>query len=116
MGVNANQQEFVSWQLTTQHQTAFVGLENKSVITEGCQVFLNDTSTGGNMSWIGDIGDRVDQTWKDGYIVAVEQIFFRADAAGGQFSTGAVQVSIILDCTVESLTKESALALALSQQ
>ena len=116
IGVNANSVDFASWQLTTQSQTAFVGLDNKSVITEGCQVLANDTGVAGNLSWVSDIGDRVDQTWKDGYLVAVEQIFFRADAGGGQLSTGPIELSIILDCTVETLTKDSAMALALSQQ
>ena len=116
IGVNANQVDFVSWQLTTQSQAGFVGFEDKSVITAGCEVFVNDTGVGGNFSTMIQIGDRVDQKWVDGYLVAVEQIFFRADAAGAQLSTGPINVSLIMDCTIETLTKESAMALALSQQ
>ena len=116
IALNANAEEAVAWQLTTQTQTNFVTLNDKSVISLGCTQFVNDTAVAGNVSFWGDIGDRVDQKWKDGYLVAVEQIFFKCDAAGGQFSTGAINASIILDCTVETLSEKAAMALALSQQ
>jgi hypothetical protein len=111
----ANSEEAVAWQLTTQTQTNFVTLNDKSVISLGCTQFVNDSAVGGNVSFWADIGDRVDQKWKDGYLVAVEQIFFKCDAAGGQLANP-LNASIILDCTVETLSEKAAMALALSQQ
>ena len=116
IALNANAEEAVAWQLTTQSQANFVTLNDKSVISLGCTQFVNDTAVAGNISFWGDIGDRVDQKWEDGYLVAVEQIFFKCDAAGGQLSTGAINASLILDCTVETLSEKAAMALALSQQ
>ena len=52
--------------------------------------------------------------WTNGYLVAVDSIFL-----GGQASsqwTEDVYISITLECTVETMTQASAMALALSQQ
>jgi len=52
--------------------------------------------------------------WTNGYLVAVDSIFL-----GGQASqqwTTDVYMSITLECTVETMSEASAMALALSQQ
>jgi len=113
----ANSEWNCTWQLTTQTQTTTVDYTDKSLITHGNYYMVNSTAVAGNLTAGFEVGDRVDQTWSKGYLVAVEQIFLRAfAAAGAQLSTGDAKVSVILECTVETLTKESAMALALSQQ
>ena len=111
----ANNNNCLTWQLTTQSQAGIVTLEDKSVISMG-QTNFNAVAAG--LSNADEVGDRVDQTWEDGYLVAVEQIFF--GLFGGQQAgwsvVGDQEASIILDCTVETLTKDAAMALALSQQ
>jgi hypothetical protein len=54
------------------------------------------------------------QHWTQGYLIGVEQLYI-----GGAATTGwqeDVVVSIVLECVSETLTKEAAMALALSQQ
>jgi hypothetical protein len=106
------------WQLTTQTQTDMVTLNDKSVISMGGLEFSNNMNNGGEVSAISEIGDRVDQKWTDGYLIAVEQIFLALEGgANANWSVANdVQLSLILDCTVESMTETSAMALALSQQ
>jgi len=112
----ANNNNTLSWQLTTQTQTAMVTLNDKSVISMGSSNFAT-LANAGNQT-VSTVGDRVDQTWTDGYLIAVEQIFlgmFGGFAAGWAIANDP-ELSIILDCTVESLTSSAAMALALSQQ
>ena len=107
----------MAWQLTTQSQTDVVDLANKSVISMGAQAFCN-TNAVVSLSGVFDQGDRVDQTWTDGYLVAVEQIYIGI-LGGASTNWGAgvnPEMSIILDCTVETLSEKAAMALALSQQ
>ena len=112
-----NSEANMAWQLTTQSQTEIVDLNNKSVISCGAQVFCN-TNNSTSLSGVFDQGDRVDQTWTDGYLVAVEQIYL--GLLGGQSTNWGAgvdpEMSIILDCTVETLSEKAAMALALSQQ
>lgn len=112
----ANNSNVLQWQLTTQSQAAATDLNDKSVISMGMQNFAAEGFAG--LTSVQEVGDRVDQTWEEGYLIAVEQIFFALQ--GGQQAgwsvAGDVTATLILDCTVESMTKESAMALALSQQ
>ena len=52
------------------------------------------------------------QHWSDGYLIAVEQMYLGVDQGIDALSA----VSIILECTVETMTQAAAMALALSQQ
>ena len=116
ISATANDTHMGHWQLTTQAAADFLTFDDKSVIARGCTAFMNGGNGAAGLVGISEVGDRVDQTWTDGYLVAVEQIFFRALTSSANLSTGDLRCSIILDCTVESLTKDSAMALALSQQ
>jgi hypothetical protein len=111
-----NNDNSLSWQLTTQSQTDSVTLEDKAVISMGTTNFATRGVAG--LETVMEIGDRVDQKWEDGYLVAVEQIFLGME--GGQQAgwsvVGDTQISMILDCTVETLSEKAAMALALSQQ
>jgi len=116
IALQANSEWNCTWQLTTQTQTTAIDYNNKSLITHGNFYMVNDTSTAGNVSAGFEVGDRVDQQWSDGFLIAVESIFLRAFAgAGAQLSTGDAKVSLILECVVETLNEKSAMALALSQ-
>jgi len=114
--VNAAINRPIFWQLTTQTQTAPQNLNNKSVISTGITNFACVNANG--LTSIQEVGDRVDQTWTDGYLIAVEQIFLSMDGgnAAGWSVANDMEVSMVLDCTVESLTEKAAMALALSQQ
>jgi len=99
-----------AYQLTTQSQSAMVDATDRSLISSG--KLMVGTAAANNTS----VTDRVDispEMFRNGYLVAVEQIYIATDSA-----TQAVcdQVSVVLECTVETLSQSAAMALALSQQ
>jgi hypothetical protein len=98
-----------AWQLTTQSQSALVAPTDRSVISSGA---IRVVAPGGDMF---DVSDMLPQTWTNGYLVGVEQIYLGA-LAEANFSTTNITVSVVMECTVESLSQSSAMALALSQQ
>jgi len=114
--LNAATNNEIFWQLTTQSQTAPQNLDNKSVISTGITNFACTNAAG--ITNVDEVGDRVDQRWTDGYLIAVEQIFLGMDGGGavGWSVVNDMETTIVLDCTVESLTEKAAMALALSQQ
>jgi hypothetical protein len=111
-GVNLN--PCIAWQLTTQSQLA-TGLEivpasNRSVVSTG---FYQVGQLGGNGTVSSDIAGVNVQHFTDGYLIGVESLYL-----GGQ-QNGLVsdsRVSLVMECTVETLTQSAAMALALSQQ
>lgn len=97
------------WQLTTQSQGAIVNTTNKSLISAGSLQIGADAA-------VRNVYETLDvnvQDWTNGYLVGVEQIYL-----GGLQGSGldAATVSIVLECTVETLSQSAAMALALSQQ
>ena len=114
--LNAAADNTIFWQLTTQSQTTAQNLNNKSVISTGMSNFSCTNANG--LTNITEVGDRVDQTWTDGYLIAVEQIFLSMDGgqAAGWSIANDMETTVVLDCTVETLSEKAAMALALSQQ
>lgn len=104
------------WQLTTQSQTDIVLPSNKSLISSGrvhATLFQGVTPPALAMA-VSDVNDINLHEWTNGYLVAVDTIYF-----GGAASTnyaGNVYCSIVMECTVETMTQAGAMALALSQQ
>lgn len=101
------------WQLTTQTQTDIILPSDKSLISSG-RVHMNATVAPGLASEVTDVNDINLHEWKNGYLVAVDTIYL-----GGSASTnfaGDVYVSVVLECTVETMTQAGAMALSLSQQ
>ena len=104
-----------AWQLTTQDQTTLVTADDKSLVGSGSlQIFGDPTSTAHGIS-MSEHADVNPQMWKNGYLIAVDSMFFGADAAG-TVASGAIDLSIVLECTLENATQASSTALALSQQ
>jgi hypothetical protein len=104
------------FQLTTQTQTDMViAGDNKSVIASGRIVAYNEDASNGVPTYVSQDLDVAPQQWKNGYLIGVEQIYL-----GGRRTnlgwTENVVVSLIMECTSETLSKEAAMALALSQQ
>ena len=101
------------FQLTTQSQTDIVFSANRAVISSGKLYGVNNL-TGTHYPQVSHDTDVLPQMWTNGYLVAVDSIYL-----GGQASstwTSDVYMSITLECTVETMTQASAMALALSQQ
>lgn len=100
-----------SFQLTTQSQTQLVGSINRSTISSGSLLISGDgTQVALNVSESLDIAP---QEWTGGYLVAVESIFLGVDQS---IASMVDEVTIVLECTVETMTAAASMALALSQQ
>jgi hypothetical protein len=101
------------FQLCTQSQTDIVFSSNRAVISSG-KLYGVNTLTGDHYPKVSHDTDVLPQMWTNGYLVAVDAIYL-----GGQASsqwTSDVYMSITLECTVETMSEASAMALALSQQ
>lgn len=109
--VTDNSVNKIAFQVTTQSQTALVSMDDRSVIASGKQIIAG--GAGGSILMINDNLDVGPQHWTNGYLVGVEQIYLATDA-GSDVSID--EITIVMECTVETLNQSAAMALALSQQ
>jgi len=100
-----------AFQLTTQSQTDLIGADNRSTISSG--KLLTSGDAGSNLVAISQVQDIAPQYWAGGYLIAVESIFLGVDQVGIDVVD---EVSVVLECTVETMTAAASMALALSQQ
>lgn len=100
------------YQITTQSQGDIVLASDKSLICSGT-LTANATAAGVPAAASHDF-DIAPQQWTNGYLSAVETIYL-GGAASSNF-TDEVYVSVVLECTVETMSQSAAMALALSQQ
>jgi len=102
------------FQLTTQTQATMVTGLDKSMISSGMINAVNQEAGISIASVVSESFDNAPQLWTNGYLIAVDTIYL-----GGQASTGFnedVYVTLVMECTVETMTQAAAMALALSQQ
>jgi len=104
------------FQLTTQAQTGMViAGDNKSVIASGRMLGRRSLSGNGVPTGAFDAFDVAPQHWTQGYLIGVEQMYL----SGKTTTTGwneDIVVSLVMECTSETLTQAASMALALSQQ
>lgn len=112
--VLANNEAITSWQLTTQNQTAMVNASNRTVISTGALVAANNTTQPNMVSFISSDIDVAPQHWENGFLLAVESI--QLAGQNGAAFVDACDISLVLECTVETMTAAASMALALSQQ
>jgi len=98
------------FQLSTQSQGSLVGSGNRSTISSGTLV---SSSLAGGSATFSESLDIAPQLWTGGYLVAVESIFLGTNQTIASFVD---EVTIVLECTVETMTAAASMALALSQQ
>jgi len=99
------------FQLTTQSQADIVLPSNRAVISSGK---LAVDGAGGVATYVSTDYDNLPQLWTNGYLVAVDTIFLGGAASTG--FAGDTYCSIVMECTVETMTQAAAMALSLSQQ
>jgi hypothetical protein len=110
--IPGNTQANLSWQLTTQTQGALVSANDRSVVSSG-RLDIANNAAGAGYTFLTNDSDILPQDWTNGYLIAVESLYLGADA-DAQIATG--DVVIVMECTVETLSQQAAMALALSQQ
>jgi len=102
------------WQLCTQSQADTVLDSNRAVVSSG-RVHMSNKNNAGNLaSNVSDENGINLHEWRNGYLVAVESLYLGGEATS--YFAGAVYVSLVMECTVETMTQSAAMALALSQQ
>jgi hypothetical protein len=105
------------FQLSTQTQSGMViAGDNKAIVSSGRIVAYNADATGTAVpTQVYQDLDIAPQEWTQGYLIGVEAMYLGGQRTAAGWAENVV-VSLIMECTSESLTKEAALALALSQQ
>lgn len=103
------------FQLTTQSQTDTVLPSNKSVISSGI-VYAQNSFSSDEFPLVSHDMDNLPQLWSNGYLVAVDSIYLGGEASSGWVAAEDLTISVILECTVETMSQAAAMALALSQQ
>ena len=111
--VLANQEGRVGWQLTTQDQNGLILATNRSLVSSGRLDGANASAVGNTYSFVTQHLDVSPQEWKGGYLIAVESLQLSGEATG---FNSLCDVSLVLECTSETMTQSAAMALALSQQ
>jgi len=106
----------MAWQLTTQNQTTLVRATNKSLISSGCLSAYGDSTSTAHAFGTEENEDINPQMWKNGYLVGVDQLYLAVDMSAATFTSGQVELCIVLECTLEAATQANSVALALSQQ
>ncbi|AXH78654.1 MAG: hypothetical protein [Circular genetic element sp.] len=109
-----NDEGITSWQITTQNQTAMVDASNRTLISSGALVAANNSAVGNTVTFVSQDIDVSPQKWQNGYLIAVESIQLAGQSSANFTST--CDVSVVLECTVETMTAAASMALALSQQ
>jgi hypothetical protein len=113
--MDANTADFCSWQITTQDQLSMVLPANRAVVSSGA-VWARNQDASPNVPALAYEADMLPQEWTNGYLIAVESLQLGAQAGTGWAAGANLTVSVVLECTVETLTQAAAMALALSQQ
>ena len=103
------------FQITTQSQTDTVLPSDRSVVSSGI-IYAQNSFGSDEFPLVSHDMDNLPQLWTNGYLVATETIYLGGEASSGWVGTEDMTVSVIMECTVEKMSKEAALALALSQQ
>jgi len=104
-----------SWQLTTQDQGSMVLPSNRAVVSSGSLWAFNADGVSAVPATAYE-ADMLPQEWTNGYLIAVESLQLAARATANWAASANLTVSVVLECTVETMTQASAMALALSQQ
>lgn len=105
--------EQVAWNLTTQLQSSLVDFTDKSLVASGSLATWCDNANAVTTG-ISEVEDMNPSKWEGGYLIATESIYLGIDSASTL--SAECDFCIMLECNVEKLSKEAALALALSQQ
>jgi len=103
----------VRWQLTTQTQAALIDSSYKAFVSGGS--YSQASTTGVLVQNADETADANPKEWTQGMLVGVDTLYFAGDSSA-TWDSGDIDISIVLECSLENATQASATALALSQQ
>lgn len=109
----------ITWQLTTQTQSAIITALDKSVVARGTryQTVVPAGFSGGVIAAgpVDEIQDMNPTMFSKGYLIGTDSIFLGTESSQ-TMDSGDFHVSLVLECTLENATQANSVALALSQQ
>ena len=114
VGVNGNDSAAAQFQLLTQTQSDIVLASDKAVVASGRVIAFNDQGLAHLPSSVDEDFDQNPSDFRNGYLVAVEQLYLGGSATVDWTSEN--YITLILECTTEKMTSKAAMALSLSQQ
>jgi|TARA_R110000823_G_C15923559_1_gene498887 hypothetical protein len=112
--LGADKSAAAQFQITTQSQADTVRADQRAVVASGMVNCVNQETAAGVASVVSHDFDNLPQLWTNGYLIATESIYLGGEASAG--FAEAVYITAVLECTVETMTQASAMALSLSQQ
>ena len=110
-----NKGGYLAWQITTRDNGTIVLPADRSVVSSG-QIWCRNADSATNPPADVYESDMLPQEWTNGYLIAVESMRLGAIRSDEWTAGDVPTVSVVLECTVETMTQASAMALALSQQ
>ena len=113
--MDANSAGYLTWQITTRDNGTIVLPSDRSVVSSG-QIWARNADGSTNPPATVYESDMLPQEWTNGYLVAVESMRLGAKRGDEWVAGDKPTVSVVLECTVETMTQAAAMALALSQQ
>jgi len=111
--MDANTAGPATFQITTQSQSDIVTLFDKSTLAK-CMLWARNPDSSGNPPAQTYNDSHAPQHFSNGYLVAVETLYL-GGKCGTDWSDN-MQVNVVMECTVEKMSREAAMALSLSQQ
>lgn len=113
--MDGNKAGYAAFQLTTQTKNNLVTLADKSCIAKGI-LFARNADASSNPPSQNYSDSHMPQHYSNGYLVAVETMYLGAQGDADWSATSDLTCSVMIECTVESLSVAGAMALSLSQQ
>jgi len=111
--MDGNKASAASFQLTTQSQSSLITLFDKSCLAK-CMIWARNPDATVNAPATVYNDSHAPQHFSNGYLVAVETLYLGA-MAGADWENN-IQCSVVMECTVEKMSRDAAMALSLSQQ
>lgn len=111
--MDGNTASAATFQITTQSQSALTTLFDKSTLAK-CMLWARNPDSAANAPAQTYNDSHAPQHFSNGYLVAVETLYLGA-GCGSDWSQD-MQVNVVMECTVEKMSRDAAMALSLSQQ
>jgi len=105
----------IQFQLTTQSQSDTVTAANRAVVATGI-VYAQNSFGASEFPLLSHDMDNLPQLWTNGFLIAVDTLYLGGEASTGWEAADDMTISIVMECTVETMSTAAAMALALSQQ
>jgi len=113
--MDANTATGAVWQITTQTQSGLVPMNDRSCVAKG-QLWGRNPDGSSNPPATAYSDSHLPQHYSEGYLIATDNIYLGAYAGSDWAATSNLTFNCQLEVSLETVTQENAVSLALSQQ